>query len=146
MLSIDSWLLAVEGTSRSRVLAFTEGAGRTCSDGARTSVSKADSCLEVWRPVDRFPESGSGKVPIPLSNVLIWQQDSKIIGKLCDGVKTKVSLVFKDSERVYGKKGYLQGKVSRKEKHVAFSEYAVTSLCVLLTQSIYLTEYKEIPP
>lgn len=37
-----------------------------------------------------------------------------------------MSLVFKDSERVYGKKGHLQGKVSRKEKHFAFCEYAVT--------------------
>lgn len=78
MLSTDSWLLAIEGTSRSRVLAFTEGAERrTCSEGARTSVSMVDSCLETCRPVDRFPESGRGKVPIPLSSVLIWQQDSK---------------------------------------------------------------------
>lgn len=78
MLSTDSWLLAVEGTSRSRVLAFTEGAERrTCSDAVKTPISKADSCLEICLPVDRFPESGRGKVPIPLSSVLIWQQDSK---------------------------------------------------------------------
>lgn len=77
-LSTDSWLLAVEGTSRSRVLDFTEGAGRTCSGGAKTPGSKVDSCLETCRPVDRFPESGRGKVPIPLSSVLIWQQDSAI--------------------------------------------------------------------
>lgn len=30
----------------------------------------------MYRPVERVPESGSGKVPIPLSRVLIWQFDS----------------------------------------------------------------------
>lgn len=77
-LSTDSWLLAAEGTSLSRVLAFTEGAARgTCSGAAKIPISKGDSCLELCLAVDRFPESGRGKVPIPLSSVLIWQQDSK---------------------------------------------------------------------
>lgn len=78
-LSTDPGLfLVVEGTSRSRVWAFSDGVwGKGCSGDAKSSFSKSSPCLETCRPVERLPESGSGKVPIPLSNVLIWQQDSE---------------------------------------------------------------------
>ena len=41
------------------------------------SVSSGESGWHMYRPVERFPESGSGKVPIPLSSVLIRQFDSR---------------------------------------------------------------------
>lgn len=124
MLSTDSWLLAVEGTSRSRVLAFTEGAERrTCSDAAKTPISKADSCLEICLPVDRFPESGRGKVPIPLSSVLIWQQDSKAQEISVMGWSQRYLKSVKASG---GEKRHLKGKVSRQGKHFALCECAVT--------------------
>lgn len=41
------------------------------------SVSSGESGWQMYRPVERFPESGSGKVPIPLSSVLIRQLDSR---------------------------------------------------------------------
>lgn len=97
MLSADPWfVLAVEGTSRSRVLAFSEEAW---SGVVNTSVSNSSSCLETCRPVDRFPESGRGKVPIPLSNVLIWQQDSKTQEYSIMGYNSKM----KGNRKHYGK-------------------------------------------
>lgn len=75
--SEELWLAVEEGTSRSRVWALAEdgmeGAGWR---GRRGSVSSGESCWHMYRPIERFPESGRGKVPIPLSNVLIWQFDS----------------------------------------------------------------------
>lgn len=116
MLSTDSWLLAVEGTSRSRVLALTEGAERrTCSDGARASVSKVDSCLEMCRPADRFPESGRGKVPIPLSSVLIWQQDSKTQENCVTGWSYGSRWFLKTVKGSTGKKGIFKGTFQGKK-------------------------------
>lgn len=74
VFSAELWLSAEEGTSRSRVWAFTEEAAKRAGwRGRRDSASSGESGWHMYRPVERFPESGSGKVPIPLSSVLIWQ-------------------------------------------------------------------------
>lgn len=79
VLSAGRWLAVEEGTSRSRVWALMEEtAERADWRGRRGSLSSGESGWHRYRPVERFPESGSGKVPIPLSNVLIWQLDSEI--------------------------------------------------------------------
>lgn len=77
--SEELWLAVEQGTSCSRVWALAEEAtdGVGWRDG-RGSGSSGESCWHVYRPIERFPESGRGKVPIPLSNVLIWQFDSNI--------------------------------------------------------------------
>lgn len=76
-LSAKSWLSAEEGTSRSRVWARVEGAAQRTGWRHRSgSVSAEGSAWHMYRPAERVPESGSGKVPIPLSSVLIWQLDS----------------------------------------------------------------------
>lgn len=76
-LSAEPRLSAEEGTSRSRVWARLAGAEQRAGwRHRRGSVSSGESDWHVYRPVERVPESGSGKVPIPLSRVLIWQFDS----------------------------------------------------------------------
>lgn len=76
-LSAKSWLSAEQGTSRSRVWARMEGAAQRTGWRHRSgSVSPEGSAWHIYRPAERVPESGSGKVPIPLSRVLIWQLDS----------------------------------------------------------------------
>lgn len=77
--SEEPWLAVEQGTSCSRVWALAEEAtdGVGWRDG-RGSGSSGESCWHVYRPIERFPESGRGKVPIPLSSVLIWQFDSNI--------------------------------------------------------------------
>ena len=77
--SEELWLSVEQGTLCSRVWALAEEAtdGVGWRDG-RGSGSSGESCWHVYRPIERFPESGRGKVPIPLSNVLIWQFDSNI--------------------------------------------------------------------
>lgn len=75
--SEELWLSVEEGTSRSRVWALAEDAMEGAGwSGRRGSVSSGESCWHMYRPAERFPESGRGKVPIPLSSVLIWQFDS----------------------------------------------------------------------
>lgn len=77
-ISVASWLSVKEGTSRSRVWALMEQAVEgACWRGRRGSVSSEESGWHKYRAVTRFPESGSGKVPMPLSSVLIWQFDSE---------------------------------------------------------------------
>jgi hypothetical protein len=77
MDSGELWLSVEEGTSRSRVWALAEDAMEAAGwRGRRASVSSGESCWHMYRPTERFPESGRGKVPIPLSSVLIWQLDS----------------------------------------------------------------------
>lgn len=146
MLSTDSWLVAVEGTSRSRVLAFTEGAERrTCSDGARASVSKVNSCLDTCRPADRFPESGSGKVPIPLSNVLIWQQDSKAQENSVMGWSKRSKWLLKTVKGSTGIEGIFKARFQGKKNILCFVSMLLSIICMLSTQRIYLTENNEIP-
>lgn len=55
-----------------------------------------------------------------------------------------MSLIFKDREKVCGKKGHLQGKLSRKENPFAFCEYSVTCH-FYASDTIHLTEYNEVP-
>lgn len=75
--SEELWLSVEEGTSRSRVWALAEDAtGGAGWRGRRGSASSGESGWHRYRPMERFPESGRGKVPIPLSSVLIWQFDS----------------------------------------------------------------------
>lgn len=64
---------------------------------------------------------------------------------MCDRVELKESLVLKDSERVYGKKGHLQGNISREKNILHFVSVLVPVICMLLTQRIYLNECNEIP-
>lgn len=72
------WQSAEEGTSRSRVWApMDEAAQRAGWRDRMGPASSGESGWHIYRPAERFPESGSGKVPIPLSNVLIWQFDSR---------------------------------------------------------------------
>lgn len=81
-MTVDSeelWLSVEEGTSRSRVWALAEEVMEEAGwRGGRGSVSSGESGWHMYRPIERFPESGRGKVPIPLSSVLIWQFDSNI--------------------------------------------------------------------
>lgn len=77
--SEEFWLSVEEGTSRSRVWALAEEAKQGAGwRGGRGSESSGEPGWHMYRPIERFPESGRGKVPIPLSSVLIWQFDSNI--------------------------------------------------------------------
>lgn len=77
-LSAEPWLSLEEGTSLSRVWALMEGAAQRADWRHRMgSVSSGESDWHMYRPIERVPESGSGKVPIPLSRVLIWRFDSR---------------------------------------------------------------------
>lgn len=91
-VSAKPWLSAEEGTSRSRVWALMEGAAQRAAGDRMGSVSSVESAWHRYRPVERLPASGSGKVPIPLSSVLIWQFDSRHrnIVRIRDGSHRKI--------------------------------------------------------
>lgn len=60
---------------------WEEGVSGSSSDEPAVIQSGLDSDLGMWRPLARVMESGRGKVPIPLSRVLIWQLESKVTGR-----------------------------------------------------------------
>ena len=111
-LSAEPWLSAEEGTSLSRVWALMEEAAQWAGWRDRMgSVSSGESAWRMYRPAARVPESGSGKVPIPLSRVLIWQfvsRQSNIV-RVRDGSHQR-----RKGSRVFGsgleERGYLEGR------------------------------------
>lgn len=115
-LSLDPRLSAEEGTSRSRVWALMEEAAQRAGwRDRRGSVSSGESAWHRCRPAERFPESGSGKVPIPLSSVLIWQfvsRQSNIVRiRDCSRKRRKGSWAFGSGLE---ERGYLEGRNTRK--------------------------------
>ena len=61
-----------------------EGSGREeggSRDEPALTPSGLDSDLGMWRPLARVTESGRGKVPMPLSRVLIWQPEPEGTGR-----------------------------------------------------------------
>lgn len=64
----------------------SDGVGSGCvqegsSGEPAVTVSGLDSDFGMWRPLARVTESGRGKVPMPLSRVLIWQLEPGVTGR-----------------------------------------------------------------
>lgn len=127
----EPWLSAEEGTSRSRVWALMEGAAQRAGWRDRmASVSSGESAWHRYRPVERLPASGSGKVPIPLSSVLIWQFDSRHrnIVRIRDGSHRKIKGSWIFGSDLEGR-GHLEGRNTIRDvvnfQGVAWNRYLI---------------------
>lgn len=116
LIETCGWGFEREGTFTSGCegSGWEEGGSRSSSEEPPVTPSGLDSDLGMWRPLARVTESGRGKVPMPLSRVLIWQPKPKVTGRGVwrlgeagdnDTGKEKEDLDLHAAERVVFKQG-----------------------------------------
>lgn len=103
---------------------WDEGGSRLNSAEPAVTPPGLDSDLGMWRPLARVTESGRGKVPIPLSRVLIWQPEPKGTGRgvWCPGEagetddgKERGALVHMQWKGLRANRASVEGSVTHRE-------------------------------
>lgn len=127
VVGVCTWAFEGEGTLKSDCegSGWEEGVSRLRSVEPAITPSGLDSDLGMWRLLARVTESGRGKVPMPLSKVLIWQLEPRVTGKgvwqLGATTKEKIrGLGFTCSGRDCEWKGNLQQVWQEKRKKSSY--------------------------